>query len=239
MNLLLIRPGDLDADRTFTVSGSRAEHIRTVLRAKPGETVRTGFVNGNCGTAEILSLEKERAVLRAGEFPAPPPEPLLLSLAVALPRPQSLKKVLHFAVSAGIRDLVFFQSVRVEKSYWNSSVLEPDALDAEILEGLEQGVDTIRPDIRFYRHFREFLEESAERYSGETVKIVAHPGRSAAGFRRNGRHVLLAIGPEGGFVKSEVEALAAAGFEPRGFGSHILRVEFAAAYIAGFLMGCR
>ena len=158
---------------------------------------------------------------------------------MALPRPQSLKKVLHFAVSAGIRDLVFFQSVRVEKSYWNSSVLEPDALDAEILEGLEQGVDTIRPDIRFYRHFREFLEESAERYSGETVKIVAHPGRSAAGFRRNGRHVLLAIGPEGGFVKSEVEALAAAGFEPRGFGSHILRVEFAAAYIAGFLMGCR
>ena len=83
------------------------------------------------------------------------------------------------------------------------------------------------------------LEESAERYSGETVKIVAHPGRSAAGFRRNGRHVLLAIGPEGGFVKSEVEALAAAGFVPMGFGSHILRVEFAAAYIAGFLMGCR
>ena len=237
MNLLLIRPGDLNADREFTVTGSRAEHIRTVLRAKNGETVRTGFVNGCSGTAEVLSVEKEKVVLRAREFNIPPPEPLPLSLIVALPRPQSLKKVLHFAVSSGIRDIVFLHSVRVEKSYWNSSVLEPDALNAEILEGLEQGVDTVWPTIRFYRHFREFLEESAERYPGDALKIVAHPGRSAADFLRNGRHVVLAIGPEGGFVKTEVEALADAGFEPMGFGAHILRVEFAAAFIAGVLMG--
>ena len=76
MNLLLIRPDDLSADRVFTVSGARAEHIRTVLRAKPGDTVRTGFLNGASGLSEILVLEKGRAVLRAGEFLLSPPEPL-------------------------------------------------------------------------------------------------------------------------------------------------------------------
>lgn len=239
MNLLIIRPEDLDANREFTVAGSRAEHIRTVLRAKPGDPVRTGFLNGKIGTATLLSIEKGRAVLRAGELATPPPEALPLSLIAALPRPQSFKKVIHFAVSSGIRDLVFIHSVRVEKSYWNSSVLEKEALDAEIFEGLEQGFDTTWPRIRFFRYFQEFLSEAGTMFPEDVVKIAAHPGRSADGFRRKEGRIALAIGPEGGFVRSEVEELSAAGFQPMGFGSHILRVEFAVSFITGFLMGRR
>ena len=40
-------------------------------------------------------------------------------------------------------------------------------------------------------------------------------------------------GPEGGYVESEIRAFAEAGFEPLSFGTHILRVEFAAAFITG------
>ena len=239
MNLLLIQPETLSQDRRFTVTGERAEHIRTVLRAKPGDPVKTGILNGSIGTSTLLELEKGRAILEAGAFTAPPPPPLPLSLIVSLPRPQSFKKVLHFAVSAGIKQIIFTHSARVEKSYWNSTVLAPDAIRAEVIEGLEQGFDTVMPEIRFYRYLKEFFSEADSLFPAESLRIIAHPGRPAETLRRNGRHTVLAIGPEGGYVNSEIDAFASAGFIPAAFGSHILRVEFAAAFIAGFLNGDR
>jgi len=239
MNLLLIRPDELDSERNFTISGDRAEHIRTVLRAKPGDSVKTGFIGGMTGAATLLNLEKEKAVLHAETFDVPPPEPLPLSLVVSLPRPQSFKKTLHFAVSAGIRRIVFIHSVRVEKSYWNSTVLHPESLDAEIHEALEQGFDTIWPEISFYRHFGDFLNASDSIFPADSIKLIAHPGELFHLDACQKKHIVLAIGPEGGFVRSEIEAFAEAGFAPAGFGGHILRVEFAAAFITGFLAGGR
>ncbi|MEI3040662.1 MAG: RsmE family RNA methyltransferase [Victivallales bacterium] len=239
MNLLLIQPDSLSPDRRFTVSGERAEHIRTVLRAKPGDPVKTGFLNGKTGSSILLEVEKGRAVLEAGEFSAPPPPPLPVSLIVSLPRPQSFKKVLHFAVSAGIKTIIFTHSARVEKSYWNSTALAPDAIRAEVIEGLEQGFDTVMPEIRFYRYLKEFFTEADSLFPAESLRVIAHPGRPAETLPRNGRHLVLAIGPEGGYVNSEIDAFASAGFIPAAFGSHILRVEFAAAFISGFLSGYR
>ena len=223
MNLLIIRPEDLSPERRFTVTGERAEHIRTVLRAKIGDPVKTGFLNGKTGVSTLLELEKGRAVLEAGVFAAEPPKPLPLSLIVSLPRPQSFKKVLHFAVSSGIKQIIFTHSAKVEKSYWNSTVLVPESIHAEVIEGLEQGFDTVMPEIRFYRYLKEFFADAETLFPPDSLKIIAP-------------HTVLAIGPEAGYVNSEVEAFASAGFIPAAFGSHILRVEFAAAFIAGFLM---
>ena len=169
-------------------------------------------------------------------FAAEPPKPLPLSLIVSLPRPQSFKKVLHFAVSSGIKQIIFTHSAKVEKSYWNSTVLVPESIHAEVIEGLEQGFDTVMPEIRFYRYLKEFFADAETLFPPDSLKIIAHPGRSAETLPSGAPHTVLAIGPEGGYVNSEVEAFASAGFIPAAFGSHILRVEFAAAFIAGFLM---
>ena len=106
-----------------------------------------------------------------------------------------------------------------------------------MLEGLEQGFDTREPNIRFYRYLKEFLKESETLFPENAKRIIAHPGRPAGELKTEGRALVLAIGPEGGYVESEIRAFAEAGFEPLSFGTHILRVEFAAAFITGFLMG--
>ena len=238
VNLLLLQSEEeLSPERRFIVTGERAEHIRTVLRAKVGDTVKTGILNGKIGNAVLLELEKGRAVLEAGEFFMSPPEGIPVSLIVSLPRPQSFRKVLHFAVSAGIKDLIFTHSARVEKSYWNSTALSPEKIREGVREGLEQGFDTREPNIRFYRYLKEFLKESETLFPENAKRIIAHPGRPAGELKTEGRERVLAIGPEGGYVESEIRAFAEAGFEPLSFGTHILRVEFAAAFITGFLMG--
>lgn len=235
MNQLLLKelpaPGS-----TVTVTGARAEHIRTVLRSKPGDTLKAGVLGGLSGHGVIRSVEKGKVCIDSFVLNTPPPPALPITLAVALPRPQSLKKVLHFAASAGIPELILFQSARVEKSYWNSSVLHPEELESELIEGLEQGCTTRMPEMKFFRSFREFVTMANERRE-EFHRIVAHPVPDQPFTQKpDAEKILLTVGPEGGFLPSEVAALETNGFQKFSCGRHILRVEFACAFLCGMLI---
>ena len=107
MNQLLLKESPAPG-ATVTVTGARAEHIRTVLRSKSGDTLKAGVLGGLSGHGMIRSVEKGKVLLDSFVLDSPPPPPLPITLAVALPRPQSLKKVLHFASSAGIPELILF-----------------------------------------------------------------------------------------------------------------------------------
>ena len=235
MNQLLLKETPAPGS-TVTVTGARAEHIRTVLRSKAGDTLKAGVLGGLSGHGTIRSVEKGKVLLDSFVLDSPPPPALPITLAVALPRPQSLKKVLHFAASAGIPELILFQSARVEKSYWNSSVLHPEELESELIEGLEQGCTTKMPEIKFFRYFREFTAMANER-SKEFYRIVAHPvPEQPFTTKPDARNILLTIGPEGGFLPSEVAAFEKNGFQKFSCGHHILRVEFACSFLCGMLL---
>ena len=235
MNQLLLKEQPAPGS-TVTVTGARAEHIRTVLRSKPGDTLKAGVLGGLAGHGVIRSVEKGKVCIDSFVLTAPPPPALPITLAVALPRPQSLKKVLHFAASAGIPELILFQSARVEKSYWNSSVLHPEELESELIEGLEQGCTTRMPEMKFFRSFREFMTMTNERRE-EFHRIVAHPVPDQPFTpKMEAEKILLTVGPEGGFLPSEVAAFETNGFQKFSCGRHILRVEFACSFLCGMLI---
>ena len=235
MNQLLLKEQPAPGS-TVTVTGARAEHIRTVLRSKPGDTLKAGVLGGLSGHGVIRSVEKGKVSIDSFDLTVPPPPALPITLAVALPRPQSLKKVLHFAASAGVPELILFQSARVEKSYWNSSVLHPEELESELIEGLEQGCTTRMPEMKFFRSFREFITMTNER-CGEFHRIVAHPVPDQPFTPKpDAEKILLTVGPEGGFLPSEVAAFESNGFQKFSCGRHILRVEFACSFLCGMLI---
>ncbi len=234
MNLILLTEDDRTSSTEFTVSGRRAEHIRAVLRAKPGDLLRAGLLHGKTGTARLLSLDRNAALLEGVSFDCEPPPKIGIVPVISLPRPQSFKKTLHFIASAGIPKAFFIGSARVEKSYWKSSAMEPSAILDELCLGLEQGMDTVPPVLEFQPSFRGFLKQL------ETMdfprKIIAHPAKNAP----ECPHavcgaICLAIGPEGGYVETEVEAFRSLGFECVTLGPHILRVEFALSVLCGRL----
>lgn len=231
MNLLIVEPQQLSPDGTFEVTGSRSEHIACVLRAKEGDAIKTGLLNGRLGSSVVLSCTKRLTRLRLNELSASPPPPCPILPLIALPRPQSFKKVLHFIASSGIRRAVFFHSAKVEKSYWTSSVLQPESIRKELIEGLEQGRMTEMPELRFLNSAREaaLLPDLPE------CKLVAHPKNAGACPRGISKPAALAIGPEGGFAEEEVAMFLNSGFKPVTFGPAILRVEFALAAFFGRL----
>ena len=239
MNLLLLHKNDRISEDRFRVDGRRAEHIRKVLRAVPGDPLRAGMLGGRIGNAVILQDTGSAIEL---EFLSPDQEPPVKNRIVpviSLPRPQSFKKTLHFIASSGIGRAFFVGSARVEKSYWKSGAMQPDAVRDELFLGLEQGVDTILPELRFYPSLRDFFQAEREFLEQCGRRLIAHPEPGASpcphALQLDG-DLALAIGPEGGYTPEEVAAFRSHGFECVTLGSFILRVEFALSVLCGKLI---
>ena len=144
MNLLLLLPEDWREEGVAEIGGRRYLHAEEVLKLsqRSGEC-RAGVLNGPVGRGVVESVDAANQRMRLRFIPEhEPPPPLPLILAAALPRPLTLRKVVHAAVSMGVKELWFFQSWKVEKSYWSSPMATEENLREQMLLALEQAVDT-------------------------------------------------------------------------------------------------
>jgi RsmE family RNA methyltransferase len=157
----------------------------------------------------------------------PPPPRLPVTLLLALPRPKMLKRILQTVATLGVQRLVLLNSYRVEKSFWDSPFLRPEAIREELVLGLEQGRDTVLPEVWLEKRFKPFVEDRLAGLCAGSRCLVAHPGGEGACPVAVNAPLTLAIGPEGGFIPYEVDSLVNQGFEPVHLGPRILRVETA------------
>jgi len=135
----------------------------------------------------------------------------------------------------GVADIHLINSYRVEKSYWQSPLLAPDALRACLVQGLAQARDTLLPRVTCHRRFRPFVEDSLPPMVAGRRALLAHPGAYPPCPAGVDAEMLVVIGPEGGFIPYEVEKLQAAGCEVVSLGPRILRVETAVPALLGRL----
>lgn len=235
MNLLLLDDADFTAPDAVRLTGRRLRHVREVHRAAVGDLLRVGRLDGPIGRGEVRSLDDD-ALEMSVTFDAEPPPPAPVRLLLALPRPKALRRVLQYIAAAGVKDVVLLNSWRVEKSYWGSPMLEPAALREQLLLGLEQGGDTRLPRLVEQRRFKPFVEDELPALLVDSLGLVAHPPAPDPCPRAVTGHLTLAIGPEGGFIPYEVDALRAAGCQPVTLGPRALRVEHAVPALLGRLL---
>jgi 16S rRNA (uracil1498-N3)-methyltransferase len=165
---------------------------------------------------------------------APPPR-AGVDLLLAVPRPKALRKLLPAAAALGVGRIVLVNAARVEKSYFDSKVLVPDAVRELLILGLEQARDTRLPEVLVRERFRPFVEDELDSLWPAEARLVAHPAASASLPRRAGPAAVVAVGPEGGWVAFELELLRARGFAAFTLGPRTLRVEVAVPYLLGAL----
>jgi len=238
MNLVLLDAHELTGDRDVAVvRGPRARHIHAVHRAAVGDTLRVGLVDGLVGEGVVTAIAPDEVSLRVRLF-EPPPGGAGVDLLLALPRPKMLRRLLAAIASMGIKRIVLVNSARVEKSYFDSPLLLPAAIDEALRLGLAQARDTVLPEVRFERRFRPFVEDQLEAcWPDSAQRLLAHPvaaGGLADVWRSPGSHAtVIAIGPEGGWVPFEVDLLEARRFQRFSAGSRILRVDTVVPFLVG------
>ena len=236
MNMLLFTEADLAAPGIARVTGRRFRQLIEVIRAEPGKMCKAGMLRGSVGRAELLRIDGESAEF-ALRLDAAPPAPLAVTLVAALPRPLTFAKLIHGAVTAGVKRICFIHSSKVEKSYWQSSRIAPDEVREAVVLALEQCCDTVPPEITFHPRFKPFVEELLPGLASGKRMLLGSPGASLpvpVGAARGGE-VLLAVGPEGGFSEYEESRFVEAGATPVSLGARILRTEFAVASLLALL----
>jgi RsmE family RNA methyltransferase len=235
MNLILFERSEINADGTVYLADRRSRHIINVLGSRPGDRLKAGIVDGPVGSAEIISMtgdNKTATVTLRFRAEGPVPQPSFCDLIVALPRPIMLKRVLAQAAELGIRKMFLINANRVEKSFFQASLLQEKKYRPFLLQGLEQARATLIPEVSIYKRFRPFVEDFLPGIVQDYSHcLVAHPETDKTLLqvcdRKITGRVLLAVGPEGGWVDFEINRFIDQGLRPFSLGKRILRVDTA------------
>ncbi len=225
MNLILLDDDDFIDDHRVRLSGRRYDHVTNLLGKGKGDRLRVGRINGLMGQGMIDAIDSAALTLSV-HLDEQPPSPVPVTLLLALPRPKMLRRLLRGITSMGVKSLYLINSYRVDKSYWSSPLLHPDKIREQLCLGLEQGRDTILPQVHLCPRFRPFVEDELPGISSSTINLVAHPGGDGGAFPCQPQvPACLAVGPEGGFIPYEIEKFKKANFRVAHFGERILSVE--------------
>ena len=226
MNLLLLHKHDWISEHTAVVRDQRAAHIRQVLKAKVGESLRVGLLGGLCGQGRIEALDANGVTLRVELSEAPPPRHRY-DIVLALPRPKMLRRILRQCAEFGIGQLHLINSARVEKSYWQSPLLQPERIEEALLCGLERARDTVPPQVQLHKRFRPFVEDQLAELCAGRPCWIADPSGSRSLAEVPPVPAVVMIGPEGGFVPFELQLAEAVIAQRVHLGGRILSVDTA------------
>lgn len=226
MNIILLDPKNTLGDGLYGLTLRQQAHISKVIKAQQGDVLRVGILNGKIGEGIYEPpSDNQLGYIHSLNLSALPPEPLHMVLVMALPRPNMLKRTLQNITAMGVKDLYLIHSAKVEKSYWQSPVLQTESIQQCLLEGLEQAKDTVMPNWSLIPRFRPFVEDQLPDILQGKMGLLAHPYLAKRCPVDIQQPCVLALGPEGGWNEFEVSKWHEAGMESVHLGDRILKVE--------------
>ena len=235
MNLLLLESA---VPETVLPAGDpRERHLRSVLRAQTGDTLRVGVPRGPTGIATIASRGPEGVQLRC-RWQQPPSRPLPVDVVLGHPRPPVLRRLWRDLTAMRVRSIRVFVGALSEKSYLDSSAW--DQSEAAVYDGLSQGMHTAVPEITRHATLATALDAHRWDLSGsirwfgrmgvQNPSLLTAAGAAASGAVEG---VTIAVGPERGFTPQEEELLQRHRFHGVSLGTSVLRTETATILLAG------
>ena len=215
-----------------TITGPDVNHIRNVLRMKPGEAVRISDGKGSCYDGTIDTLQSDEIIVRlTGEKMESTELPVEVVLFQGLPKSDKMEWIIQKNTELGVGAIVPVATsravVKLDEKKADSKVKRWNGI-AEA--AAKQSKRTLIPEVCSVLSFKQALAESAT----FDVKLMPYENAEGMAFTRKcigeirpGAKVAVFIGPEGGFSEEEVKAASEMGFLPITLGRRILRTETA------------
>ncbi len=248
MNLLLIEENEILGEGLVKISDYRFLHLRDILKVEKSQRLKTAVVDKGVGFSEITEIGRDFVEVRLFDI-CETVEKNQISLLIAIPRPQSIKKILEFSATVGIKEIFFINSRRVEGNFFNSRVLLSDNIKESLFHGMEQGGTYRKPKVSILNNIRPSYINKKKTVEVETFLDKLHGFESKILADLNTRdylsklekkelsNVVIAIGPEGGWLENEVESFHQIGFKSIKLSDYTLRVETAVTYAVAQLEG--
>ena len=240
MQQFFAEPSWIRENKIF-MQGSDVNHIRNVLRMKPGEDVRVNDGRGKTYLCCISSYEEQTAVLDIlKELDSDTELPSRIILFQGLPKGDKMEWIVQKAVELGAYSIVPFAAKRSVVKLDEKKAAKKRARWQLIAKGAaEQSGRGIIPEVSTVRTFAEALGMAGD------LDVVLIPYELEEGMKETarvleniecGQSVGIFIGPEGGFEEEEVERAKEAGAYAITLGKRILRTETAGLTTLSILM---
>jgi 16S rRNA (uracil1498-N3)-methyltransferase len=230
--------------RVGTIDRPELDHLRKVLRLKPGDRITVFDDGGWEHEAVIRSITGLRAEVEiVSSHHVERESPLHLTLALGLTKGEKLDFVIEKATELGVQVIIPFASTHaVPKLDERKIAARTERWQKIALSATKQCGRMKVPEILPLTTFANLLV----RAEPQAVKLLCWEKESEQSLRQaherlgDARKLLVAIGPEGGYSPSEAELARQHGFERVHLGRRILRAEtaaIAALSLAQFLWG--
>lgn len=239
------------------IEGGDVNHIRNVLRMRPGEEISVGTgEDDNEYRCEIESLEEDRVTcilrfIKSSDVESPAD----IILFQGLPKADKMEMIIQKCVELGVAEIV---PVSCERCIVK---LDDKKADAKVKrwQGIaeaaaKQSKRAVIPGITMPLSMKDALKKA----SGMDIKII--PYELAMGMEKTAEvfgkisglntenkaennterrpQIAVFIGPEGGFTEEEIKLAKECGVEPVSLGKRILRTETAGMAVLAWIDFC-
>lgn len=234
-----IRTND-GAASSVTLMGPDVNHIRNVLRMKPGDEILVGNGNDADYLCRIDQIAPEQVTARILSRAENTELPARITLFQGLPKGDKMELVIQKAVELGVYRVIPVNALRsVVKLDPKKEETRIRRWNAISVSAAKQSGRVLVPEVAPVMEFDEALDCAAD----FDVKMIPYEHARGMSLTRQmveqvrpETSVGILIGPEGGFEETEVSAACEAGFAPISLGRRILRTETAGLAILSILM---
>ena len=239
---LFADPSDVQ-DELLTITGPEVNHIRNVMRLKPGEEISVSI--GGDGKEYRYGIESytEDSVLCRLRFVKDKEVelPVKVLLFQGLPKADKMDLIVQKAVELGAAEIIPVSMERCVVKLDAGKAAKKTARWQTIAESAaSQSRRSIIPRVLAPMSMKEAVEYAKEQTE---VRVIPYELQEDDGSvkqylesLKEGQSVSVFIGPEGGFAPGEVELAKEAGIRPISLGRRILRTETAGLAILSWLI---
>ena len=240
MYQFFVESGQIGKDSVM-IEGSDVNHIKNVLRMKPGEKIRISGPAGEnyfCEIAEIEDSFVRASILEKDETGTELPNRIYLFQG--LPKNDKMELIIQKAVELGVYEII--------PVAMKNCVVKLDAKKAAAKTARWQGIAEaaakqskrgVIPTVAPVMSYAQAVKMASEM----DLKLV--PYELAEGMEKTkdiisrikpGQQIAVFIGPEGGFDEGEIALAMENGIEPVTLGKRILRTETAGMTVLSWMM---
>ena len=224
----------------ITITGGDVNHIKNVLRMRPGETIRVSNQKGQdyfCKISEVGEDFVQADILETGAATTELPGKIYLFQGI--PKGDRMEHVIEKAVELGVYEIIPVRMrycvVKLDDKKQQAKLKKWQAL---AMAAAKQSKRSLVPNIHPVMSYKEAI---AYAFQSEACLIPYENENGMEGTKaalkkiRGKESVSILIGPEGGFAPEEIEAVKSRG-EVISLGKRILRTDTVAITAMSMVM---
>lgn len=244
-----VEPSQVYPDE-IEILGGDVNHIKNVLRMRPGEEIQVSDMCGHEYRCRITAFAEDGVRAEILEYLESGAElSSRLVLFQGLPKSDKMELIIQKAVELGAAEIVPVQThrcvVRLDaKKEENKRKRWQAIAESAAKQSGRSVIPEVKPVVSFAKALEQAgqldralipYEHAAGLEDGGHKSVMEKTRETLAGIRR-GMSVGILIGPEGGFEEEEIRSAIREGIVPVTLGKRILRTETAGLCILSVLM---